>query len=117
LVVDQDQTAARVLKALFTPDGFQVVVVGTGEEAWERLVATPFDLLITDARATLDDGRLLSAVLQSQDLISRSRVILSVPGVDHAGGETPVGGGFPVLTKPFNPKKVHQSALAALQRP
>ena len=117
LVVDQDQTAARVLKALFTPDGFQVVVVGTGEEAWERLVSTPFDLLITDARATLDDGRLLSTALQSQDLISRSRVILSVPGVDHAGGETPVGGGFPVLTKPFNPKKVHQSALAALQRP
>ncbi len=117
LVVDQDQTAARVLKALFTPDGFQVVVVGTGEEAWERLVSTPFDLLITDARATLDDGRLLSTALQSQDLISRSRVILAIPGVDRAGGETPAGGGFPVLTKPFNPNKVHQSALAALEQP
>ena len=117
LVVDQDQTAARVLKALFTPEGFHVEVVGTGEEAWERLVSTPFDLIITDARATLDDGRLLSAALQSQDLISRSRVILAIPGVDRVGGETQVGGGFPVLAKPFNPKKVHQSALAALQRP
>ncbi len=117
LVVDQDRTAARVLKALFTTEGFRVEVVETGEEAWQRLVSTPFDLIITDARATLSDGRRLSAALQSQDLISPSRILIAVPSGDRLSGETHIGGGFTVLTKPFNPKKVHQLAMSALRRP
>lgn len=117
LVVDQDQSAVRVLKALFTTEGFQVEVVGSGEDAWQRLVSTPFDLIITDARATLGDGRRLSAALQSQDLISPSRILIAVPDVDRRSGETQIGDGFPVLTKPFNPKEVHQLAMAALRQP
>ncbi len=119
LVVDQDRSAVRVLKALFTTEGFEVAVVETGEEAWQRLVSTPFDLIITEARATLDDGRRLSTALQSQDLISPSRVLIAMPSGDRPqpSGATHVSGGFPVLTKPFNPKEVRQLARSALRLP
>jgi two-component system response regulator HydG len=119
LVVDQDKSAVRVLKALFTTEGFEVAVVETGEEAWQRLVSTPFDLIITEARATLDDGRRLSTALKSQDLISPSRVLIAMPSGDRPqpSGATQVSGGFPVLTKPFNPKEVRQLARSALRLP
>lgn len=117
LVVDQDHSAARVLQALFTTEGFQVEVVGTGAEAWAMLVSTPFDLVITDARATLGDGTRLSTALQSQDLISPSRVLLAVPDVERVSGDSAAGSSFPLITKPFNPKEVHHLAMAALRRP
>jgi len=117
LVVDQDHAAARVLQALFTTEGFQVTVVETGAEAWAMLVSTPYDLVITDARATLSDGSRLSTALQSQDLVSQSRIILTVPDVDRVSGDHAAGTSFPVVTKPFNPKEIRQLAMSALQRP
>jgi len=117
LVVDRDRTAARVLTALFTPEGFQVEVVDTGDEAWERLVAKPFDLVITDARVTMGDGRRLPEVLQSQDLVSQSRVLLSVSDQERVSDKILGEGAFPVVTKPFNPKDVRREAMQALERP
>jgi two-component system NtrC family sensor kinase len=117
LVVDQDRTAARVLTALFTPEGFQVDVVDSADSAWEHLVAAPYELVVTDVRATLGDGRKFRDVLEAQDLVSRSRVLLSASDIDRTGDEALDTGPFPVLRKPFKPQEVLAQARKALDRP
>ena len=116
LVVDQDRTAARVLTALLTTEAVQVETVETGEEAWSRILSGAFDMVITEARSTLDDGRRLAAALTDQDVIDPSRIIMAVPEHDRTSGEGTAQGDVTIVTKPFDLKQIHQLVSLTLGR-
>ena len=66
LVVDDEATARRALATLLGDDGYTVDTAASGEEALERLAASPPDLLLTDVRMPGIDGvELLSRARES----------------------------------------------------
>ena len=66
LVVDDEATARRALARLLTEDGYEVDVAGSGEEALEKLLTAPPDVLLTDVRMPGIDGI---------ELLTRARAI------------------------------------------
>ncbi len=56
LVVDDEATARRALATLLTDDGYAVETAASGEEALEKLAASPPDLMLTDVRMPGIDG-------------------------------------------------------------
>ena len=116
LVVDSDQTTARIVRALFAPDGHQIEAVETAEDAWQLLAEGEFDLVITDARATLQDGRRLASALRAQGRIPTSHVVITVSDLGRVSDELISSGEFPVVTKPLNLSQVHDLVTMALSR-
>ena len=56
LVVDDEATARRALATLLSDDGYHVETAASGEEALEKLAASPPDVLLTDVRMPGIDG-------------------------------------------------------------
>jgi len=56
LVVDDDPFMRTVLSRYLSPEGFEVVGAGSGEEALEKLNAESFDLVILDIHLPSLDG-------------------------------------------------------------
>ena len=56
LVVDDDKDIRDVLYDILTFQGFDAEVVEDGEIALEKLLQTPYDLLITDINMPKMDG-------------------------------------------------------------
>jgi signal transduction histidine kinase/CheY-like chemotaxis protein len=56
LVAEDNAVNARVVCALLTRLGLEVVVAGDGEQALSRLAAEPFDLLLLDCHMPVLDG-------------------------------------------------------------
>lgn len=76
LIVDSDRNSAITLELLFAQNGFQVTVAHTGEEALERLAASPSRLALIDARLPFRNGYELCQIITGRRPTLTTRVIL-----------------------------------------
>lgn len=56
LIVDDEESIRRSLRAYLEDEGFEVIAAGTGEEGLELLGSTPADAVIVDMRLPGMDG-------------------------------------------------------------
>ncbi|MEM1245430.1 MAG: sigma-54 dependent transcriptional regulator [Acidobacteriota bacterium] len=56
LLVEDKDSLRRLLKRALDSEGFAVQAVGSAEQAYERLAAEPFDIVLTDLRLPGDSG-------------------------------------------------------------
>lgn len=110
LIADDEPNIRRLLRVLLERVGYTVAEVKDGGEAWRKLQAEPFDLLITDLMMPELDGFQLLKLINSLDRTATMPVIvmyaypndaphppssLFQPAHDRGKSEP--------LNKPFNP--------------
>ena len=115
LVVDDEQIARENLEYILHKEGYQVVAVGSGEQAIEALQRQDFDLVLTDLRLPKVDG--LGVLQRARELPSPPEVIV-ITG--YATVATAVAamqqGAYHYLAKPFQNEEVRLLVQKALEK-
>ena len=114
LVVDDEEAGCRLVKAIFTAEGFDVLVAGDGVEALNRASADRPDVLLLDVRLPGLDGL---------EVLERLKTILPALPVVMLTGSSDVKtavratqlGAFDYLTKPIDRKEIALVVRRALE--
>ena len=107
LLADDSVTIQRVIELTFAEEGVEVVSVGDGLEAIERLRTEPFDIVLADVGMPRTDGFEVAAFVRSQPQLAGVAVVLLTGAFDTLD-EARVAevGAAAVLVKPFEPQMV-----------
>ncbi len=107
LLADDSVTIQRVIELTFAEEGVEVVSVGDGLEAIERLGTEPFDIVLADVGMPGKDGFEVAAFVRSRPRLAGVAVVL-LTGAFDALDEARVAevGAAAVLVKPFEPQMV-----------
>lgn len=109
LVVEDDRRAQEQLKALLTPEGYDVFVVRTGTEALDILRTTIPACFIADIEAEGTNGYDLCLIIKNSDRLARVPVVLvtrSAQPADYAASRD--FGAVVCMAKPFQPERMLQ---------
>lgn len=109
LVVEDDRRAQEQLKALLTPEGYDVFVVRTGTEALDILRTTVPACFIADIEAEGTNGYDLCLIIKNSDRLARVPVVLvtrSAQPADYAASRD--FGAVVCMAKPFQPERMLQ---------
>lgn len=109
LVVEDDKRAQEQLKALLTPEGYDVFVVRTGTEALDILRTTIPACFIADIEAEGTNGYDLCLIIKNSDRLARVPVVLvtrSAQPADYAASRD--FGAVVCMAKPFQPERMLQ---------
>jgi CheY-like chemotaxis protein len=119
VLVDTDDLVRGLARRVLSSRGYRVIEARSRREALQALqTAASVDLLLTDASLGDGDGRELASLVTA----SRPglRVLITSALMDGgpdepAGGETPAGASYPVLSKPFTPVALLEKVRDVLQ--
>lgn len=108
LIAEDSRVIADVIRFNLSRAGYEVETVANGGLAWERLLAAPFDLLITDFQMPELDGDELCRRLRLCPLNDEIPVILiSAKGFELDLPAIQIELGIAeVLYKPFSPRQI-----------
>ena len=80
LVVDEDPSVHRLLNALFTPEGYAVEAVRTGEQGLRLAREHDFDLIIADVRVAAGPAELFARALLDACPAASGRLLVACSG-------------------------------------
>jgi CheY-like chemotaxis protein len=83
LIVDDDCSVRRVLAEFLASSGYHVVEAEDGLEAWEKLLDSHADIVVSDLQMPLCDGRELCRRIRAEPTMRHVRVVIIT------GGEVP----------------------------
>jgi DNA-binding NtrC family response regulator len=113
LVVDDDQTACRLLQEVMAKEGYQVEAANSGREAVEKAGMALFDVAISDVRMPDLDGLELLRILKR--LSSETIVIMMTAfGSIETAIEAIKEGAYDYISKPFKLDEVKLTVRRAL---
>lgn len=113
LVLDDDDGTRRLLSVCLRPaTGFDTVVVATWAQAFERLAAEPFDLLVTDWMMPDGDGLSFIRALRGSGVRNAAVpvVVLSAAARREPAAGEPAPADW--IQKPFAPRVLVEKLLA-----
>lgn len=105
LIVDDEQRMRHLLSILLQKKGYEVEQAGDGMQALTMLTESPFDLVITDIKMPLLDGRGLLRQIKKRDLGCPVVFITAYGSVDLAV-EAMRDGVLDFITKPFEKERI-----------
>lgn len=114
LVVDDDRSTRSTLRFLLQRQGFQVEEAGNGEDAINRVQATPPDMVLMDAMMPVMDGFTACAAIQSMVRAQTPGLTIPVLMVTALDDDHSVEQAFAAGASDFIPKPIHYAVL--LQR-
>ncbi len=118
LVVDDEPEVAAVLVELLERDGHQVVTVGDGARALERLAEGPWDAVLCDSKMPVLDGMQLYAEVQHRFPHLRHRFVFVTGDTLNAEKRRWLEAQrVPHLVKPFEPDAVRRTVARLLLEP
>lgn len=118
LVMDDSVTIRRVVELTFAGGDVQVVGVGDGRSALERIEAEPPDIILADVGTSQPDGYEVSAFVKGNEALAHIPVLLlsgAFQPIDEVRALASRCDG--VLAKPFDPESVAARVLALLGAP
>lgn len=114
LVADDEPNIRRILEALFTKDGFTVLLAENGRKAIALAADNPIDLLITDLiMPDMTGVELLREVKQLQP--DCTAIMITAYGTIKTAVEAMRLGAYNYITKPFDVDEVRILARKALE--
>ena len=105
LVVDDEPLVRKSLYESLRGDGFTASMASNGEEAYEKIAASYFDIVITDMKMPKMNGMELLKKLR-KDFPSVSVVIITGYGNVETAVEAMKMGAFDYVTKPINDAEI-----------
>ncbi len=106
LVADDEKIKRVTLAHDLESQGHDVVTAGDGEEAWEKLSAAPFDVIVTDLKMPKLDGIELLKRIKHEQIADVEVIIMTAYGSIPLAVEAGKLGAFDFLTKPFRNEDV-----------
>ena len=117
LVVDDDDDIVRVVRINLELEGFDVDTAGDGQEALERALAIPPDIVLLDIMMPRMDGLTALRKMRSQpSLASTSIVLLTARGLTEDRVNGLELGADDYVTKPFDVVELVARVKAVLRR-
>ncbi|MDX1448326.1 MAG: response regulator [Acidimicrobiia bacterium] len=117
LVVDDDDDIVRVVRINLELEGFEVETAGDGQEALDRAVANPPDIVLLDIMMPRMDGLTALRKMRSQpSLASTSIVLLTARGLTEDRVNGLELGADDYVTKPFDVVELVARVKAVLRR-
>jgi len=102
LIVDDDPTIRQILATLLTMEGFEVATAADGRQAWEHVLATPPDVVLSDARMPHMNGYELLAAIRANPALAAVRFVFLAGGTDDdAAARNATALADACLAKPF----------------
>ena len=115
LVVDDERANLRMFERLLR-NRFTIVCATSGEEALEILTSRKFSLLISDHRMPGMTGveLLRKSIALDSDMVRM--IVTADDGIDTFISALKEGGAVRVISKPWDPDRMEQAVLNALQK-
>ena len=117
LLADDSVTIQRVIELTFADEDVQVISVGDGQLAIDRLDADPPDIVLADVEMPKRDGYEVATYVKSRPGLAHIPVVLltgAFEPIDHARARA--AGSSDVLAKPFEPQMVINKVRQLLGR-
>jgi two-component system phosphate regulon response regulator PhoB len=117
LVVDDEEDILELVRYNLVREGFQVLCATTGEQAFESIQQTPFELLILDLMLPGMDGLELTRRLKNKPETSLIPIVM----LTAKGEEADIVAGLELgaddyITKPFSPRVLTARIRSVLRR-
>ena len=106
-MADDSVTIQRVIELTFADEDIEVITVGDGQAAIDRLEADPPDIVLADVDMPKRDGYEVAAYVKSRPKLAHIPVVLltgAFEPIDQA--RAAAAGSSDVLAKPFEPQMV-----------
>jgi len=107
LLADDSVTIQRVIELTFADEDIEVITVGDGQQAIDRLDSDPPDIVLADVDMPKRDGYEVAAYIKSRPTLAHIPVVLltgAFEPIDQARAMQ--AGSSDVLAKPFEPQMV-----------
>jgi DNA-binding NtrC family response regulator len=114
LVVDDEPIACSRLKTALEKHGYDVETCGSGADAFERLRARRFRVVVTDIRMDDIDGLQVLDMVQKNHPDTATILITGYASVEIAR-EALAKGAFDLIAKPFRPRDLRAIIERALK--
>jgi CheY-like chemotaxis protein len=116
LVVEDERIIAGLLMDMLMGDGHEVDVVHTGRAALDKLAAGPYDLIVSDLRMPVLDGRGLYRELELRHPEMLPRIVFVTGSALDAGNDNFLAAAkVPWLAKPFTIRALHELTQKVLR--
>lgn len=113
LVVDDEASIRYFLEEILTEDGYQVVVVDSGEAALKRITTQEFDLALIDLKLAGVEGLTVLSTLHQQ-APKTALIVLTAYASLQSAVEALRQGAHDYLFKPCEPDKLRESVRTGL---
>ncbi len=114
LIVDDDEGIRLTLAQTLSLDGYSVEAAADGQEALERLVAAPYDVVLLDLWMAPVNGMEVLQTVRAKDPRAVVIILTGQGTLDSALGALRLGA-FDYLLKPASPQAVRQRVREALE--
>ena len=114
LIVDDKPNNLRLCRDILG-DQYVIETANNGEEAVEKLDADEFDVVLTDIRMPLLDGRKLLDLIQQRGLATQVILMTAYGSIEDAV-DAMRAGAVHYLSKPFDPEVLERTVAEALAR-
>jgi DNA-binding NtrC family response regulator len=115
LIADDEKHIAEGLRMILTEDGYRAEMAIDGEEAWEKLQADEYGLVLADLKMPKLDGLELFARMRESGIKSEFIMITGEASVDSAV-EAMRHGAYDYLTKPLDLERLKALIPKALEK-
>ena len=114
LVVDDEQEWLDILQLLFTRKGWEVHTASSGEDAWNRMSESGYDLVICDLAMSDMSGIDLLKRVRSVDAVLPFVIMTGVGSIQTAVEAVQLGA-YSYITKPFKTQDLEITAMRAVE--
>lgn len=119
LIVDDSVSMRQMVSFTLRQGGFEVIEVGHGQEALEKLASTSsVDLIITDLNMPVMDGITFIQNVRKQPALMRKPILmLTTEGLASKKEQGKAAGATGWIVKPFDPEKLLTTIAKVLPLP
>lgn len=115
LIVEDDVAFATMLKTFFEKRNYQVATSFSAAEAFKKMKASPFEVILTDVRLPDSDG--LEVLLEVKSNYPTAQVIVMTNYAEiNMAVKAMKNGAFDYVSKPFRPEAILQTIENALKQ-
>ena len=115
LIADDEKNVAEGLQMILSEDGYDAVMATDGEEAWDKIQAGEYGLVLADLKMPKMDGLELFAKMREAGIDSEFIMITGEASVDSAV-EAMRHGAYDYLTKPLDLDRLKALIPKALEK-
>ena len=115
LIVDDEENFRHMLSVILIKEGYEVQTASNGDEALQKLVASPFDQVLCDIRMPRMDGLEFLREIRKTG-VEATIIMMSAYGTVDIAIEAMKLGAYDYISKPFKPDEIILTLRKAEER-